>query len=65
MPLDFFDPWKGVENIIQPFLRTQTAGRTKPLRVLYSLGGGGGPWERLTLNMLPCEPVTRLDVRDE
>lgn len=29
-----------MENIIQPFLRTQTTGRTKPKRVLYSSGVG-------------------------
>lgn len=40
MSLDFFDSWRGVENIIQPFLRTQTAGRTKPQRVLYFFGSG-------------------------
>lgn len=66
MSLDFFffDSWRGVENIIQPFLRTQTAGRTKPQRVLYSLGVGSGPWEGLSLNTVPCEPVTKLAVSD-
>lgn len=59
MSLDFFDSWRGVENIIQPFLRTQTAGRTKPQRVLYSLGVGSGPWEGLSLNTGPCEPVSK------
>lgn len=64
MSLDFFDSWRGVENIIQPFLRTQTAGRTKPQRVLYSLGAGSGPWEGLSLNTVSCEPVSKLAVRD-
>lgn len=50
MSLDFFDSWRGVENIIQPFLRTQTTGRTKPKRVLYSSGVGSGPWEGLSLD---------------
>lgn len=35
MSLDFFDSWRGVENIIQPFLRTQTAGRTKPEGIVF------------------------------
>lgn len=59
LSLDFFDSWRGVENIIQPFLRTQTAGRTKPQRVLYSLGVGSGPREGLSLNTGPCEPVSK------
>lgn len=61
MSLDFFDSWRGVENIIQPFLRTQTEGRTKPQRVLYSLGAGSGPWEGLPLNTVSYEPVTKND----